>query len=79
MTRDLASFRGANEGEILRMGRDHSTWGDWTIMTDGYRVWVSKQKMGEARTHHIEVPKGVFDRLVDAYTKPRKLHPRKSR
>jgi len=42
-------------------------------MTDGYTVWISKQKIGENRTDHIAVPKAIFDRLCDAYTKPRKL------
>ncbi len=40
-------------------------------MTDGYRVWISKQKVGEKRTDHVEVPKAIFDRLFDAYAKQR--------
>jgi hypothetical protein len=67
------SFRQASEVDLMRMGRDHATWGDWRIMTDGYRVWLAQQALGHAPTRHIEVPKGIFDRLIDAYVKPRPL------
>ena len=68
------SFRDARtEADVCRLVYDHATWGDWTIMTNGYRVWISRQKIGEEPTHHIEVPKGVFDRLHDAYARQRKI------
>jgi len=68
------SFRQASEADLMRMRRDHATWGgDWYIMTDGYTVWISKQKLGEARTDHIAIPKTIFDRLSDAYIKQRPI------
>ena len=57
--------------EVCRLKRDHHTWGDWSISTDGGTVWISKQKLGAEQTDHIEIPKAVFDRLFDAYAKPR--------
>lgn len=56
--------------DVCRLRRDHFDRGDWLIMTDGIRVWISKQKKGEERTDHIEVPKKVFDALYDRYGTP---------
>ncbi len=69
----LRDVRSEHQLDALR--RDNHTWGDWTIMTDSYRTWISCQKIGEHPTAHIEVPKAIFDRLVDAYIKPRKAQP----
>lgn len=55
--------------EVCELRRDHYEYRNWSIMTDGYRVWISKQKVGENRTAHIEVPKAIFDRLFDSYGK----------
>lgn len=73
-TEKTMSLRGVKtEAAICRLPRDHYNVRNWSIMTDGYRVWISQQKMGERRTDHVEVPKKIFDRLFDAYAKPQKI------
>lgn len=49
----LRQVRGIEE--VCAMPRDHYEYQDWSIMTDGVRVWISKQKIGQNRTDHIEV------------------------
>ncbi len=61
-----------SETAVCRLRRDHYEIGDWCIMSDGYRVWISKQKLGESRTDHIEVPKRIFDQLLARYERPQK-------
>lgn len=70
---ETRSFRQAKEADLIRMRRDHATLGDWRIMTDGYRTWIARQEIGQKPSHHIEVPKRIFDRLIDAYTKQRTM------
>lgn len=66
------SFRQVkNIDDVCELPRDHYDYRDWCIMTDGYHVWISKQKIGHPRTDHIEIPKAMFDKLFDAYAKPR--------
>lgn len=66
------------EAQIIDLPRDHYDFNNWSIMTDGYRVWISKQKLGEQRTDHIEVPKGIFDRLLTLYEREQKPRRRTS-
>jgi len=62
------SLRAAkSEAQIIKLRRDHYSFQNWTIMTDGYRVWVSRQELGQRETHRIEIPKGIFDRLLVLY------------
>lgn len=60
------------EADVIELPRDHYGFQNWCIMTDGFRVWISRQKMGEQPTHHIEVPKGTFDRLLALYEREQK-------
>lgn len=53
----------------MQLRRDHYNVLDWTILTDGYRVWISKQKIGKPPTDKIEIPKRIFDRLLACYCK----------
>jgi len=67
------SLRTANFATLVKLPRDHYEVGDWSIMIDGYgTVWISKQKLGYPPTDHIEIPRKVFNRLVDAYQHERK-------
>ncbi len=61
--------------EVCRLRRDHYEIGGWSIMTDGVRVWISQQVVGEKCTDHIEVPKAIFDRLIARYERPQNLKP----
>jgi hypothetical protein len=65
------------EAQIIELPRDHYGFQNWNIMTDGFRVWISKQKVGGPRTDHIEISKGVFDRLLTLYE--REQTPRRRR
>jgi hypothetical protein len=62
------SLRAAkSEAQIIELPRDHYGCNNWTIMTNGHNVWISQQKLGEPPTDQIEVPKGIFDRLLTFY------------
>jgi hypothetical protein len=68
----ILSLRTANFNELCTLAKDHYDIGDWTIATDGEgTVWISQQAMGCERTDHIEIPRKIFNCLVDAYQKPR--------
>lgn len=60
----------ANRGQMWRMRRAHTEVGDFSLMTNGEAVWLSEQKIGEERTQHIKLPKGIFNRLLVWYEKP---------
>jgi hypothetical protein len=64
-----------SEADIIKLPRDHFDVGNWSIMTDGYMVWVSQQALGEQRTDHIAVPKTVFDKLLAKYIQPQGAKP----
>lgn len=68
--KQMSLYAVRNMKEVCRLPRDHFDLGDWSIMTDGYIVWISKQKIGHEQTDHIEIPKRIFDQLVDRYAKP---------
>ena len=59
-----------SEAQVCEIPRDHYRFQNWSIMTNGHQVWISKQRVGEQRTDHIEIPKGIFDRLLALYEKP---------
>lgn len=56
--------------QVCELPRDNYGFQNWSIMTDGHTVWISKQKVGEQPTADIEIPKGVFDRLLVLYERP---------
>lgn len=58
--------------QICKMRRDHTEVGDFSLMTDGFTVWLSEQKFGENRTQHIEIPKKIFNRLLVWYEREAK-------
>lgn len=70
----MKSWSNATFNELCRFERDNiEVGGGWSIMTDTYNVWLSKQQVGEWPTDKIEVPRAVFNRMVKQYLKPRKL------
>lgn len=70
MAKAVSLREAKDEKAICTLPRDHYEIKDWSIMTDGVRVWISQQKSGEPRTDHIEVPKGIFDQLLARYERP---------
>ena len=63
----------ATNAQICWMGRDHTEFGDFSLMTNGYTVWISEQPIGAQRKQHIEMSKGQFNRLLRWYLKEAKL------
>lgn len=70
-TRSLRNVRSFYQ--VCQLSRDNASHGPWMIMTDGRVIWISRQETGHKPTHSIEIPKAVFDRLVDGYTRPLKI------
>lgn len=70
MTKVTSLRQVKTEDEVCTLPRDHYGFQNWCIMTSGHTVWISRQKVGEQPTHSIEIPKGVFDRLLALYERP---------
>lgn len=47
--------------------RDNVSARGWWMLTDGYRVTIARQKVGEAPTQKITVPRHIFDAFADWY------------
>jgi hypothetical protein len=56
------------DAQVCALGRDNVSWGDYSILFDADRVWLSQQAIGEAPTQKIELPRHVFDRFARWYT-----------
>jgi len=63
----------ATSNEICRLARDNTNSGNFSLSTDGYRVYVGDQAMGEAPKQGIEMPRKTFNRLLRWYLKPSKF------
>lgn len=55
------------DAQVAALGRDNVSWGDYIILFDGVRVWLSQQARGELPTQKIELPRHVFDRFARWY------------
>jgi len=67
----MKSMREAKgEKGVVALARDNWQFGDWGLLCDGHYVWISLQAEGEMPERKIEIPKNVFDRMVDAYIAP---------
>lgn len=53
--------------QICKLERDNTEAGDYSILVDEARVYLSEQALGEAPTQSIEIPREVFNALVDWY------------
>lgn len=68
------------ESDVIALERDNWQIGDWGLLCDGYTVWISLQPMGSAPVCKIEVPKAVFDQMVEGYiAQQRKPKPKSAR
>lgn len=77
MTKAISLRAAKTEAQIIELPRSVFSFQNWRIHTDGYRVWLAKQKVGESPTDHIEVPKGIFDRLLTMYEREQTPRPRR--
>ena len=66
------SWQNCTFSELCRMERDNINVGsEWSIMTDSYSVWITKQKSGEAPTEAVGMTRRMFNALLRQYLKPR--------
>lgn len=71
--RSLLDCKG--EDDVIALPRSLFERKNFSILTDGYRVWLGEQAVGESPTQNIEIPKGDFDFLIRKYTTPQPIDP----
>ena len=68
MAKSLMECR--NIDQVVKLQRDNFQYKDFSILSDGYTVWLHEQAVGEAPKQSIGIPKNVFDALICRYVKP---------
>src|SRR4051794_19742065 len=58
----------ASANRIYLLSHDNVNVGDFSIMTDGFTVWLSEQAWGEMPKQKVAIPRYVFNKLIDWYT-----------
>lgn len=58
--------------QLLKIGRDNISIGDYAILTDARTVWLCQQAMGEKPTQTFGIPRARFNKLIRWYLKPQK-------
>jgi hypothetical protein len=69
--RSLQESNGA--GNVGELERDHFTVSDFGLLSDGVTVWLSQQRQGSPPDQSFEIPKYIFDGLVEHYQKPQQV------
>lgn len=59
--------------QVASLRRDNYERKDFRILTDGTTVWLTKQALGHPVEADIQIPKAIFDRLIDNYGKPQRV------
>jgi hypothetical protein len=59
--------------ELCSIERDHFRVGDFSILTDGYCVWISERKPEGEQKQHIKLPPKVFRELAGWYFEPQQI------
>lgn len=54
----------------LSTDRDNKSFGDYWVISDGYRVTIAKQKSGEPATESITLPIETARKIVEFLTTP---------
>lgn len=70
-TKPTKSFADCSFHELCRFKKDGVDIGDVRIGTDSDTVWITEQKLGHPPKKYIEVPRGLFNKLVAEYLKQR--------
>lgn len=68
MSNTLMDRNGDDESIVLQ--RDNFSKGDFTILSDGFTVYLSEQMIGSPPSQEITIPKRVFDYLIKKYQEP---------
>lgn len=58
-----------NEDQLMEIESLHEV-GDFSILTDSFKVWIGEQKRGESPTQNVEIPRHVFNKLARWYLAP---------
>lgn len=58
------------DSDAAEIDRDHFSKGDFTILCDGFTVSLTEQALGSAPLQEINIPKKVFDYLIQKYQEP---------
>jgi hypothetical protein len=57
-------------GNVAELERDNFTAGEFGLLCDGATVWLSQQTKGSPPDQSFEIPKYIFDALLEHYQKP---------
>ncbi len=66
-TRSLAEC--STIDQICELRYDNRTHKDCWILSDGYRVTIAEQRVGESPTQSITIPRKTFNKLIEFYTR----------
>lgn len=59
-----------NRDQVAELPRDNFSQDGFTLLCDGSTVWIGEQNTGDAPSQCLEVPKRVFDILINKYERP---------
>lgn len=65
----MKPYDATGDRNVTKLKRSHRSFGNHWILTDGYRVSLSEQKIGEAEKQHITMSRARFNQLIDWYLK----------
>jgi len=57
----------ATTSQLCDMPRDNVSTPDYWMMTDGWRVTLARQRVGEPASEMATIPRNVFDAFADWY------------
>lgn len=63
----MKPYDATGDRNAVKLKRSHRSFGNHSILTDGYRVSLSEQKVGEAPKQHIIISRTRFNQLIDWY------------
>lgn len=64
--------------QLLRLGRDNLSVGNYWIITDADTVSVTEQEPGKIAVSTVTVPRDTFNRLIRWYLRPQVIKGAKS-
>lgn len=59
-----------SDADFVRLPRDNFSKDDYSLICDGFNVWLTEQVLGEQVKQEIQIPKKVFDYLIRKYEEP---------
>lgn len=69
--RSLMDSRGS--GMVALLERDHFDVDDFSLLSDGTTILLTQQAKGSSVSQSIEMPKYIFDVLIEKYQSPQPL------